>query len=124
MGLKFAYLAIGGLGGTFCRYFLSTGVQRFVPSTFPFGTLTVNLVGCFAAGAFASYGAGRLNDEMLKALFLTGFCGAFTTFSAFTLETSTLLGQGAFVRAFLNVVMSVVAGLLCFQGGVLLGSRA
>ena len=120
--LKLAYLAVGGLIGTFARYYLSGFIYRFTGSDFPYGTLAVNLIGCFLIGVFAT-----LSEEKLilgpdaKVLLMAGFCGAFTTFSTFMLETNNLIKDTEWLRAFGNVFLSVLIGFICFRLGVWIG---
>ena len=120
--LKFVYLAIGGITGTFARYFLSGFIYRFTGANFPYGTLVINLIGCFLIGIFAA-----LSDERLvlgpdvKVLLMAGFCGAFTTFSTFMLETGNLVKDGEWIRAFGNVFVSIFIGFLLFRMGGWIG---
>ena len=119
--MKWLFLAAGGVLGTFARVVLGQTVAHAFGTRFPFGTLTVNLVGCFAIGLIAALGEGRWPMPYEARLFLvTGFCGAFTTFSAFMLETSELSRHDPF-RAALYVGISVAAGFLFFRLGSSLG---
>ncbi len=63
-----------------------------------------------------------MNPQM-RILLMTGFCGAFTTFSTFMLETANLLKDGQMGRAFLNVLLSVIAGFILFRLGLMIGER-
>ena len=120
--LKYAYLTIGGITGTLARYFLSGFIHRFVRLDFPYGTLSVNLTGCFLVGTFAALSGERLLlTHNARLLLVTGFCGAFTTFSAMILETGGLIQNGHFLRAFLYLFVSLAAGLLVFRAGILFG---
>lgn len=120
--LKLAYLAIGGTIGTLARYFLSGIIYRFTGADFPYGTLVVNLTGCFLVGLFAA-----LSDEKLvlgpdmRVMLMAGFCGAFTTFSTFMLETGNLVKDAEWLRAFGNVFLSLFAGFFLFRLGMWLG---
>jgi fluoride exporter len=122
MMMKLAYLTIGVVIGTFARYFLSGFIYRFTGTDFPYGTLVINLIGCFLIGIFAT-----LSDEKLilgpdmRVMLMAGFCGAFTTFSTFMLETGNLIKDGEWLRAFGNVFLSVIIGFILFRLGVLLG---
>ena len=118
--MKVLYLALGGVLGTLARFYLSHFAQRPFHHHirgFPIGTLFVNLLGCYAAGVIVGvadkwgWGAGP------RVFLLAGFCGAFTTFSAFMVETAGLFkGPGAGL-AFLNVGLSLVLGYLCLAAG-------
>lgn len=119
---KYWYLGIGGIAGTFARYALAGFIYRFMGSNFPFGTLGVNLAGCFLIGIFGALSGGKFplthNDRLLL---MTGFCGAFTTFSALILETGNLVQDGHAFRAALYLFTSFAAGFLIFRAGILVG---
>jgi CrcB protein len=116
---KLAYIAIGGGAGAVLRYLLSGWGQRLTaPSTFPFGTLLVNLLGCLAIGAAVAYFAGphRVREELRLAL-LIGVLGGFTTFSSYAFETFSLLEDGQRLHAATNLVLSNVLGLFAVWAG-------
>ncbi|MBI3252460.1 MAG: fluoride efflux transporter CrcB [Candidatus Omnitrophica bacterium] len=121
---KILYLGIGSLAGGLARYFLAGTVHKSFGTGFPYGTLAVNLLGCFAIGFLGAVAEERffLGPEG-KILLMTGFCGAFTTFSTFMFETGNLMKDGEFSRAFLNVAASLVAGFAVYRLGILLGQR-
>jgi fluoride exporter len=112
-----AYLlvAVGsGLGGAF-RLFVSTLVSRGTGTTFPWGTLAVNVLGCLAVGLLGAMfePASPLHVRQdLRVLLVVGVLGGFTTFSAFSLETLLLLQRGANLAATLYVIVSIVLCLL------------
>lgn len=119
---KFFAIAVGSLAGGFARYYLAGFVYRLVGSIFPYGTLAVNLVGCFLIGFLSMLTEKKfLIGPEARLLLMIGFCGAFTTFSTFMLETANLVRDGEMAQALLNVVLSVVAGYLVFRLGILLG---
>lgn len=119
---KLLYLAVGGLTGTFARYFLAGAVYQALGTRFPYGTLVVNLFGCFIIGILTTIEENKfLMNPDLRILLMIGFCGAFTTFSTFMLETSNLIKDGETMRAFMNIFLSVAAGFIVFRIGVLLG---
>ncbi|MFA5155764.1 MAG: fluoride efflux transporter CrcB [Candidatus Omnitrophota bacterium] len=119
---KLIYLAIGGLTGTFARYFLAGAVYGSLGTRFPYGTLIVNLSGCFIIGVLTTVAENKfLLNPNLRVLLMIGFCGAFTTFSTFIFETSNLIRDGETLRAFMNVILSVIVGFIVFRMGVLLG---
>src|SRR5690349_3221900 len=122
---KWASLVIGGILGTVSRYLVYAGVARVAgPVTFPFGTLTVNLAGCLIIGFISVFSDVKHVLGMDARLFLvTGFCGAFTTFSALILEASDLVRDGHAPRAFVYVLVSVAAGMLFFRAGEFLAER-
>jgi fluoride exporter len=120
MMTKYIYLGIGGLLGTFSRYWLSEIVCQKLGPTFPYGTLMVNLIGCFLIGIFSALDKRWLNPEF-NILLMAGFCGAYTTFSAFMLETSNLTEGGEMMKAFLNIVLSLGLGFIIFRIGSYVG---
>ncbi len=112
-------LAAGGVLGTFARYGLSQAAFKTLGPSFPYGTFAVNLIGSFLVGSFAEFAGHRMSLGPQARIFLmTGFCGAFTTFSAVMLESSQMMHAGHPARAFLYIIASVAAGLLLFQAGV------
>lgn len=120
--MKWLSLAVGGMAGTFARYVLGGFIHQFFGPSFPYGTLTVNLLGCFLIGFLAVLAEDKfLLAPNARLLLMVGFCGAFTTFSTFIFETSNLVRDGEAWRALLNVVASVVAGFLFFRAGILIG---
>jgi len=121
---KTMFIALGGLVGTLFRYWLSGGVARQYGETFPWGTMVVNLVGCFLAGVVFYVTEERfLLSPTLRTVLLIGFLGGFTTFSSYGLQTFTLLRDGEFGLATLNVAASNVLGLFMVWTGYVV-SRA
>ncbi|MFA5094926.1 MAG: fluoride efflux transporter CrcB [Candidatus Omnitrophota bacterium] len=115
-------IIIGGALGTVSRYAVSVLVYRSAGTDFPYGTLVVNLTGCFLIGFLASVTEDRLLlGSNIRAFLMIGFCGAFTTFSTFILETANLIKDGEISRALVNVLLSVIAGFIVFRLGVLAG---
>lgn len=109
---KLGLIALGGLLGTLVRYALSTWVDTRVQSSISYGTIAVNLAGCFVAGfLFPLLEKATVSPELRLAVF-TGFLGGFTTFSAYGLQTVLLAGSGSLSMATANVLISNIAGLL------------
>jgi len=105
------------IGGVF-RYLLSQLVHAKTLSTFPFGTLAVNIIGCFCIGLVFGL-TERINPAPEWRLFLaTGLIGGFTTFSAFSMETFGLLRDGHLWYAALYITASIVIGVLATFAGI------
>lgn len=117
---KIAALALGSLLGGFARYYLAGFIYRVFGALFPYGTLVVNLLGCFLIGFFSALAEEKLSlGPNARVLLMVGFCGAFTTFSTFMLETANLIRDGQTIFALLNVTASVALGFLVFRLGML-----
>ena len=119
----YVLVALGGAIGSVGRFALSGAIARSTSEIFPWGTLFVNITGCFVIGVFATMTGpdGRLLvAPSFRQFFMVGVCGGYTTFSSFSLQTLALARDGDMTRASMNVVVSVVFCLL----GVYLGSVA
>ena len=102
----------GSFIGGAMRYLLSTLMKNVCGQGFPWGTLMVNLLGCFLFGMlFAVFGKSNATDNTLYLLLTTGICGGFTTFSTFANESVQMLQQGNTWGFVGYVATSVVAGL-------------
>ena len=117
-------IGTGGALGALSRYWMYNGVHALLGRSFPYGTLTVNVFGSLAIGFLYVWLFDRLNvGSDWRAFLVVGFLGAFTTFSAFSIETLNLLQQGSFskslVNIFANVVICVAAAWLGVQGAKL-----
>jgi fluoride exporter len=109
---KLVLIALGGLVGTLSRYALSTWVDERALSLIPYGTIVVNLAGCFVAGfLFPLMEKFAVAPELRLAVF-TGFLGGFTTFSAYALQSIALARSGALSTATANVLISNIVGLM------------
>jgi CrcB protein len=121
------YLAVmaGGALGVAARMFLSNWVAQHAGETFPWGTLVVNVLGCFVIGIFAGL-AGPFGNIMISPLtrqvVMIGVLGGFTTFSSFSLQTLTLLSNGQYLYAGANVGLSVVVCLAATWAGLTLAA--
>jgi CrcB protein len=110
---KTIFIALAGLAGTLVRYWLAGFVARQYGETFPWGTLIVNLIGSFLAGAMYYLAEERLLiSPTARTIILIGLLGGFTTFSSYGLQTITLLRNGDIGLATLNIAVSNVLGLL------------
>lgn len=118
---KTIFIALAGLAGTLLRYWVSGFVSRQYGETFPWGTMAVNLIGCLVAGAVFFLTEERfLVSPTVRTVILIGLLGGFTTFSAYGLQTFTLLRDGEFALAILNVVTSNILGLFLVWVGYVL----
>ncbi len=118
---KWIYLVIGGILGTVCRYILSGAVYHKTGTDFPWGTLAVNLAGCFIIGFLdVIFEKKLLVIHNYRILLMTGFCGAFTTLSSVMLETSDLFKQEHYVYALGNIALTICAGFIVFRFGAML----
>ncbi|MFC0863988.1 fluoride efflux transporter CrcB [Sphaerimonospora cavernae] len=108
---------LGGAVGAPARYLIDRFVQRRHDNVFPWGTLTVNIVGSLILGFLLGARSGLGLPQGVVALAGTGFCGALTTFSTFGFETMRLLEEGSAREAGLNAVGSLFLGVLAAAGG-------
>lgn len=116
-------VGVGGFLGSIGRYAVSGGVQRLWPTAgFPYGTLTVNLVGCYLIG-FLGAGADVRNlfSPDARALLLMGFLGGFTTFSTFAYETLALSRDGQSLKLGVNVLVHLAGCLVAVWTGYAVG---
>ncbi len=117
--MQFVAVAIGAMLGANLRFFVGLWVAERWGTDFPFGTLLINVSGCFAIGVVLSLLGERIGISPLWRLFFaTGFLGGFTTFSAYGWEALSLSEQGAWVRAGVYVLSSNLLGFI----GVWLGA--
>ncbi len=120
--IKLLNLIVGGTAGTLARYFLTHITYHFLGAGFPYGTLLVNLTGCFIIGVISTFSSGTFFlTYNHRILLVTGFCGAFTTFSTFIFESANLIKSGEFVKASLNITLSIVLGFIVFKAGEMIG---
>jgi CrcB protein len=122
--LRLLLIATFGAAGTLARYGLQGLVQIRIGSTFPFGTLLINLTGCFLLGLI---GQATLNRMIVppewRVAIAVGFFGGYTTFSSFGWETAKMLESGEWLRAITYVATSVIVGLLLSVAGIHLANR-
>ncbi|GIV51977.1 MAG: putative fluoride ion transporter CrcB [Candidatus Kapaibacterium sp.] len=116
-----ALVGFGGMAGSIARYLVAVALSQRLPLGFPFGTFTVNIVGCFLIGLILGLlgRAGTLGPD-LRLLLATGFCGGFTTFSSFTYEIIELVEANQAVLAVFYVTFSILLGLLAAVAGLAL----
>jgi CrcB protein len=122
--LRIALIGVFGAVGTLARYGLQGVVHIRMGSTFPYGTLLVNLTGCFLLGLIGQFTMNRLViSPDWRVAIAVGFFGGYTTFSSFGWETAKMLEEGAWLRASAYVGASVVAGLLLSVAGIRLANK-
>lgn len=111
-------IAIGGSLGSVARFWLASSVHRHLRVALPYGTLAVNVLGCFLLGAIVGLIEHREMFSPSQRAFLTvGVLGGFTTFSTFGFETFALLREQHYLAAFGNVAANVLLGLLAVMAG-------
>jgi CrcB protein len=111
--MRLALIAVGGALGSVSRYLLSMAVLRATGSLFPAGTFAVNVIGCVIFGMIAGAAEQRVQLEPeLRLFLLVGVLGGFTTFSSYAFESFSLIRDGQFVWASINVIGQVVASMI------------
>jgi CrcB protein len=122
MTIKLLIIALGGALGTLLRAGLSWLVQRHVDARFPWGTVAVNVVGCFLFGlVWALTEAKWRPTAELRLFLLTGFLGAFTTFSTYLFDCAELAGTSRYAALVGNIALQNVVGLAFVFAGLALG---
>jgi len=112
--MNYLYVACGAAIGGTLRYWLSGAVYKILPETFPYGTFSVNFIGSLIIGIIMFYFNEReLISQELRLFLTVGFCGGFTTFSTFSLETFNLLKNSEYLLGFGNIILNVV---MCLAG--------
>ncbi|HLZ13741.1 MAG TPA: fluoride efflux transporter CrcB [Candidatus Acidoferrum sp.] len=122
--MKIFLIAFFGAAGTLARYGLQGVVQIRAGGAFPYGTLLVNLTGCFLLGLIGQFTLNRMViSPDWRIAIAVGFFGGYTTFSSFGWETAKMLEEGEWLRASTYVAASVIAGLLFSIAGIRLANR-
>ena len=109
--MAYFWICLGSALGGGCRYWISGAIARRFGESFPTGTVIVNISGCFIMGIFAAltHAEGRhLISPTVRQFVMVGILGGYTTFSSFSLQTLTLMQDGEWLFAFINVLLSVV----------------
>ncbi|MEV5431641.1 fluoride efflux transporter CrcB [Streptomyces sp. NPDC052701] len=118
--MNWLLVVTGAMVGAPLRYLTDRAVRSRHDSVLPWGTFTVNVVGCLVFGVLTGAAVAGAADSRLRLLLGTGLCGALTTYSTFSYETLRLAETGARGHAALNVVASTAAGLGAAFAGVAL----
>jgi len=119
MVMNFFLVGLGGAIGSIARYWMGLAVARHLGEAFPWGTLLINIIGSFIIayyGTLTMFGGPRPGSSEARLFVMVGFCGGFTTFSSFSMQTIDLLRGGESGRALAYIVSSV---LLCLAATVL-----
>src|SRR5579859_2706915 len=113
---RWILLSVGGIVGTLARYGVASWVPGIAGAGFPYGTLAINLSACLLIGLFdgLAQARGALGPDA-RLFLMTGFCGAYSTFSTLILESASLAADGETLRALANYLGSGAAGFLLFR---------
>ena len=114
-GIEIAFLAVGGLGGTFLRYGITK--SPLLLGALPVNVLIVNIIGSFILGAFAVFSQQWNLDEKYALLIAIGFCGGLTTMSSFALDTTNLINDRQYSLMAINIITNVGLSLGAIFGG-------
>lgn len=115
-------IAAGAIPGALSRYYLIGAITRRFGSHFPYGTLGINLSGALLMGFFTAAGSAHVVAPKLLLLLTTGFVGAYTTFSTYALDTSSLMRSHGRAIALLYWIESAIGGGVCLAIGLGIGS--
>jgi CrcB protein len=114
---RFLWVCLAGAIGTGLRYGIGLWAGRLLGTSFPYGTLIVNVVGCFVIAAIAQVALSTtLVSDTVRVSLMTGFVGGLTTYSAFNLDTTRLLQEKAWALGVLNIALTL---FVCFGAGLL-----
>ena len=116
-------LIVGGIAGTLLRHGISGWVYNLSGGLFPWGTITVNMIGSLTIGFLWGFLDVDHLSSQLKNLLFIGFLGSFTTFSAFSIETLNLARSGEMKLAVLNLLVSNIGGLVFVFAGFIIGRQ-
>jgi CrcB protein len=121
--LSYLFIMLGGALGTGARFWMSGLIAERAGEFFPLGTLVVNISGSFAVGFFAGFTGSEgplLVSPRFREFFMIGVCGGYTTFSSFSLQTLDLARDGDWLKAFLNIALSLTCCLIAVWVGRIL----
>jgi len=119
--VAYLWIAFGAVVGASARYLISGYIAKLFPSSFPYGTLLINVSGSLLLGFYLVWTSERvLIDPRWRLLVAIGFCGSYTTFSSYAFETLRLFEQGQWLLMGLNVITSNVLCLISVLAGAAL----
>jgi fluoride exporter len=117
-------IALGAVPGALCRYYLTRWCIQWFGAGFPYGTFAINLSGALVMGFFATFTMERaIASPDLRALVAIGFLGAYTTFSTYALDTTTLLHSGYWGKSLIYWSTSAILGIVCVEIGSILARK-
>jgi len=125
MWVSSIWVGVGGVIGTLCRYWLSESFAAWLGSGFPWGTVFINITGCFIIGFFSTLTGtdGRfIVSPVVRSFFMVGICGGYTTFSSFSLQTLNMVQKGDWSTAGFHIAGSVIMCLLGVWAGAVAAS--
>lgn len=117
------YIALGGGLGAVARHLVSEASKRYAGAGFPYGTMTVNILGSLLMGLLIGWLVTKQGGENLKLFLATGFLGGFTTFSAFSLDAINLLERKAYTPLMLYIGGSVLVAILALWAGLMIARK-
>ena len=111
-------IGLGGFIGTILRFLLSSSIEKSFATSFPIGTIFVNLIGCFLIGLLSGYFTQKLGDQTQLFFFLTiGVLGGFTTFSAIAMDSQVFIENGEYLKMLTYISVQAILGIaLCLIG--------
>ncbi len=111
-------IGLGGFIGTILRFLLSSSIEKSFATSFPIGTILVNLIGCFLIGLLSGYFTQKLGDQTQLFFFLTiGVLGGFTTFSAIAMDSQVFIENGEYLKMLTYISVQAILGIaLCLIG--------
>ena len=111
-------IGLGGFIGTIFRFLISSLIEKSFATSFPIGTLLVNLIGCFLIGLVSGYFTQKMGDQTQLFFFLTiGILGGFTTFSAIAIDSQLFIENGEFLKMLFYITAQIIVGItLCLIG--------
>jgi CrcB protein len=117
------FVGTGGFLGSIARYLAGKSIDTKLNAVFPYGTLAVNIIGSFLLGIIYAWATRKTGTDNMRLFLGTGFCGGFTTFSAFALENINFLNQKMAVTSILYILISLIFGFAAVFIGIVLGKN-
>jgi fluoride exporter len=120
---KILLVGLGGSLGSMLRYISARTIDTRINSSFPYGTLTVNLVGSLIIGVVYAITIRKTGSDNWRVFLGAGFCGGFTTFSAFAVENLNMINQRMFSSSLVYIIGSILLGILAVVIGTWIGNK-